>query len=109
MWILASYTDKDKENVYETPGFNKTKNLNLLLVFLFLSHVFFSKTSEHKTIVFVAFITHFPFLNFIWWRYGATIQYLGDTVFHDTRPLLFTVCVTICDCLPTRQSSSLSE
>lgn len=43
MWILASYTDKDKENVYETPGFNKTKNLNLLLVFLFLSHTSFKQ------------------------------------------------------------------
>lgn len=41
MWILASYTDRDKEIVYETPGFNKTKNLHL--VFLFFSHVSFSQ------------------------------------------------------------------
>lgn len=28
MRILAYYADKDKENVYQTPGFNKTKNPN---------------------------------------------------------------------------------
>lgn len=63
MWILASYTDKDKENVYETPGFNKTKNLSLLLVFLFLPHTSFSKTAKHKISVFVAFILHI----FLFW------------------------------------------
>lgn len=30
MWILASYADKDEENVYQTPGFNKTKNTNFV-------------------------------------------------------------------------------
>lgn len=36
MWILASYADKDKENVYQTPGFNKTKNPMLLSLFIFI-------------------------------------------------------------------------
>lgn len=35
MWTLASYADKDKENVYETPGFNKTKNPNFGCFFFF--------------------------------------------------------------------------
>lgn len=36
MGIPASYTDREKENVYEIPGFNKTKNLHL--VFVLFSH-----------------------------------------------------------------------
>lgn len=34
MRTLASYADKDKENVYETPGFNKTKNPTLVDLFI---------------------------------------------------------------------------
>lgn len=44
MRTLASYADKDKENVYETPGFNKTKNPTLIDLFINLVYFIFSST-----------------------------------------------------------------
>lgn len=40
MRTLASYADKDKENVYETPSFNKTKNPTLVDLFIDLSVIY---------------------------------------------------------------------
>lgn len=40
MQTLASYADTDMENVYETPGFNKTKNPTLVDLFIHLFGIY---------------------------------------------------------------------
>ncbi len=61
MWTLASYADKDKENVYQTPGFNKNKNPNFGWLLYLLCHFYNVLISFHVTLK-VVYTQHFSTL-----------------------------------------------